>query len=85
MKERIELMNESVFNLLNKFLPNVEADSLFSILITAVLATLIAIVLFVIVKGVTKFIEKKIVDLQSKRLRSLRFQHQEILTGKQII
>jgi len=85
MKERIELMNESLFNLLNKFLPNVEADSLFSILITAVIATLIAVVLFVIVKGFTKFIEKNIVDLQSKRLRSLRFQHQEILTGKQII
>jgi small-conductance mechanosensitive channel len=85
MKERIELMNESLFNLLNKFLPNVEADSLFSILITAVIATLIAVVLFVLVKGFTKFIEKNIVDLQSKRLRSLRFQHQEILTGKQII
>ena len=70
--------------MLNRLLPTVEADSLFSILITAVLATLVAIVLFVVVKVITKFIEKKIVNLQLKRIRSLRLQHQEILTGHQI-
>ncbi len=84
MKERIESLSEGFFNLLNRLLPTVEADSLFSILITAVLATLVAIVLFVVVKVITKFIEKKIVNLQSKRIRSLRLQHQEILTGHQI-
>ena len=84
MRERIEILFESFFNLLNRLLPNVEADSLISILITAVLATLIAIVLFIVVKGITKFIEKRVINLQSKKIRSLRLQHQEILTGHQI-
>lgn len=84
MKERLDEINNALFSLLNRLLPNVEPDSILSILITAIIATLLAIIVFIIVRGITKFIEKKILSFQSKRIRSLRFQHQEILTGDQI-
>ncbi len=84
MKERIDSLNEVLFNLLHRFLPNVEADSLVSILITAVVATVLAVVMFIVVRGITRFIEKKILSIHFEKIRSLRFQNQEILTGNQI-
>ncbi len=84
MKERLDEINGSLFDLIGRLLPNIGADSIVSILITAAIATLIAFILFILVRGVTKFIEKKILSFQSIKLGSLRFQHQEILTGSQI-
>ncbi|MGB3729374.1 MAG: mechanosensitive ion channel family protein, partial [Thermodesulfobacteriota bacterium] len=84
MKERLDAINEVLFNLLKKLLPNVEANSLLSILITAVIATFLAAIIFILVRGITRFLEKKVLSLHFQKIRSLRFQNQEILTGPQI-
>jgi len=84
MKERIDSINEALFNLLSRIHPSIEADSLISILITAVVATVLALIIFVLVRDITGFIEKKIHSLHPQKTRSLRFQNQEVLTGNQI-
>ncbi|GJM16634.1 MAG: mechanosensitive ion channel protein [Thermodesulfobacteriota bacterium] len=84
MKERLDAINEVLFNLLKRLLPNVEANSLLSILITAVVATILAALIFIIIRGLTGFIEKKVLSLHFQKIRTLRFQNQEILTGSQI-
>lgn len=84
MKERLDAINEVLFNLLKKLLPNVEANSLISILITAVIATILATIIFILVRGITRFLEKKVLSLHFQKIRTLRFQNQEILTGSQI-
>ncbi len=84
MKERLDAINEVLFNLLKKLLPNVEANSLLSILITAVIATFLAAIIFILVRGITRFVEKKVLSLHFQKIRTLRFQNQEILTGGQI-
>lgn len=84
MKERLDAINEVLYNLLKKLLPNVEANSLLSILITAVIATILAAIIFILVRGITRFIEKKVLSLHFQKIRTLRFQNQEILTGSQI-
>ncbi len=84
MKEHLDAINEVLFNLLKRLLPNVEANSLLSILITAVVATILAALIFIIIRGLTRFIEKKVLSLQFQKIRTLRFQNQEILTGNQI-
>ena len=84
MKERLEQVNDFLFDLIHKLLPSVEAGSIVSILITAIIATVLAIVLFVVVRAVTNFIEKRILSFHFSKVRSVRFQNQEILTGSQI-
>jgi len=84
MKEHIDSINEALFNLLSRILPNIEANSLLFILISAVVATVLAFIVFVLIRVITRFIEKKIQSLHSQKIRSLRFQNQEILTGDQI-
>lgn len=84
MKERLDSINDFLFAFINKLLPNVEANSLIYILITAVVATVLAVLIFIMVRAVTRFIEKKILSIQFEKLRSLKFQNQEILTGNQI-
>ena len=84
MKDKLEGFDNYLFELINKLLPSVEAGSVLSILITAILATVIAVILFIVVRGITKFIEKKILSFHFSKIRSLRVQNQEILTGSQI-
>ncbi|MEM7009408.1 MAG: hypothetical protein AAF462_09775, partial [Thermodesulfobacteriota bacterium] len=83
MKERLDEINDVIFSFIYRLLPNIGEDSLLSILITAVIATVLAIIFYILVKVVTKFIEKKIISFQSRRVKSLRLQNQEILTGQQ--
>ena len=84
MKERLDALNEYLLNLINIIFSNVEAGTILSILITAVIATVFAVILFIVARGVTKFIEKRILSFHFNKVRSLRFQNQEILTGNQI-
>ena len=84
MKERLDAINEVLFNLLKRLLPNVEPNSLLSILITAVVATILAALIFLIIRSLTRFIEKKVLSIHLQKIRTLRFQNQEILTGSQI-
>ena len=84
MKERIDQLNDTLYNLLHNFLPNIKEESLISILITAVAATILAVIVFIIIRVFTKFVEKRILSLHFEKLKSLKFQNQEILTGNQI-
>lgn len=80
MQDRIDF----IYNLLHRLLPNLQEGSLISILITAVLATVLAMIILVIVRGFTKFLEKRILSLHFDKIRSLKLQNLEILTGNQI-
>ncbi len=84
MKDRIDKINEVLFNHINTVLPSIATDSLISKLITAIVATVLAVIVFVFIRGITKFIEKKVLSLQSRKLQSIKIQNQQIFTGNQI-
>jgi len=84
MKEQLDAINDVIFNTLHNYLPNVQEKGYLSILITAVVATILAIFIIFIIRGITKFIEKRILSLHFEKIKSLNFQNLEILTGNQI-
>ena len=84
MKDRIDKINEVLFNNINTVLPSIATDSLISKLITAIIATVLAVIVFIFIRGITKFIEKKVLSLQSRKLQSIKIQNQQIFTGNQI-
>jgi len=84
MKEYLDAINNFIFNTLNNFLPAIADRGYLLILITAVVATILAGIIIIIIRGITKFLENKILSLHFGKIKSVKLQNLEILSGEQI-
>ena len=84
MNKHVTAINEFLADLIGRLMPGIELSGLVLIVITAIVATILALVAFLIVKGFTSWIQKKLLSLNIDKMGGLKIQQQQLLTGDQI-
>jgi len=84
MNEHVSAFNEVLADLLGRLMPGIELGGLALLVITAIVATVLALAAFFIVKGLSSWIQRKILSLHIENMGGFKLQNQQLLTGNQI-
>lgn len=84
MNKHVTAFNELLAGVLERILPGIEISGIALIIITAIVATVLALFLFFIVRGVGLWIQRKVQSLHINKIGGFKLQNQQILTGDQI-
>ncbi len=84
MNKHVSAFNQLLADVTGRLIPGIELSGLALIIITAIVATVLALAAFFIVQGLSSWIQRRLLSLHIEKMGGFRVQRQELLTGEQI-
>lgn len=84
MNKHVTAINDLLARVIDWILPGAELSGVVLIVITSIVATILALALILIIRGVSLWVQRKVQSVHLEKMGGFSLQNQQILTGDQI-